>query len=188
MPATGRESIAAAFRAEIARLTALSDEVVQWPKGRLRLSNYVSNVTVPEVLVTSVRAVVLKGQDIVLVRTRDGYAHVTPGGRREAGETLEETLRRGVLEECGWTLGRVRQFGFQFFEHLDDMPIAELPIPHREFVNLLYVAEGDRHLPERMDLSQIEESAELVSISDASAAILPGQRAILAAALETMLK
>jgi len=183
-----RKQIAAAFREAIAGLRPVSEEEIEWPLSRLRLRNFVSAIPVPEALVTSVRAVVFSADRVVLIRTRDGLAHVTPGGRRESGQTLEATLRREVVEECGWTLGPVRMFGFQFFEHLGEVPDAELPIPHPEFVNLLFAAPAESHHPERMDLSQIEESAALVSMADAFAAILPGQRAILAAAIEAMRK
>ena len=56
-------------------------------------------------LVASVRVVVLKNSAVVVVRARDGFRHIIPGGRREPGETTEQTARREALENDRGGLG-----------------------------------------------------------------------------------
>src|SRR5215207_379821 len=76
-----------------------------WANGaiRLHLAAYATDVAPPPELVTSVRGVVFRG-DEVLVLTNRHATHVVPGGRREEGETPAQTLAREVLEEAGWVI------------------------------------------------------------------------------------
>ncbi len=84
----------------------------------LRLAYYLSDVLLPVAYISSVRDVLLCGNEVMVVRDFEEYHHVAPGGRREAGETLRATLRREVLEETGWTLRNPRLLGFVHFYHL----------------------------------------------------------------------
>ena len=47
------------------------------------------------------------------MRNRD-EVHVLPGGRRERGETLVETLKREVLKEADWTVEVKGAIGFLY--------------------------------------------------------------------------
>ena len=49
------------------------------------------------------------GERIALVRTPEGW--FLPGGGCEVGESLEETLRREVMEECGLQIADVQPLG-----------------------------------------------------------------------------
>src|SRR4029079_10230696 len=83
------------------------EELVLWDDLRLRVTSYLSSEIPPLELVTSVRAVVLNGRSVIVVRAPEGL-HLLPGGRREPGEGLVETLTREVLEETGWTIGQIQ--------------------------------------------------------------------------------
>lgn len=54
----------------------------------------------------AVRAVVLRGRTLLLLRTRDGH-FAFPGGGVQPGESDEDALRREVEEECGLGVGVV---------------------------------------------------------------------------------
>ena len=74
---------------------------------------------------TSVRAVILRGRDLLLVHVAMG-GYKFPGGGVAEGESQAEALRREVLEECGATLvhigdevGAVVEYKFAFDEGFD---------------------------------------------------------------------
>ena len=90
-----------------------------WAGGTtLRLTYYVGTVRPPAGYVSSVRCLLLKGARVLIVRSTDGTHHLLPGGRREDGESLLETLRRELLEETGCTASAIRQLGVVHFHHL----------------------------------------------------------------------
>ena len=74
----------------------LQEEEV-WGQLRLALSVYLTERPPPSDLVSSVRAVVLKGDCVVTVRTHGGATAILPGGRVEKGESFSDTLRRELL-------------------------------------------------------------------------------------------
>jgi hypothetical protein len=77
-----------------------------WADGTLplRVTAFFDPVDLPSEIVTSVRCFVLVHDEIVICQTPDGPWHPWPGGRREPGETYEETALREVHEETGWLL------------------------------------------------------------------------------------
>lgn len=120
----------------------LAGESVLWDNGRLSLhvTSDLSSELLPLGSITSVRAVVLQGASVLVVRDPESI-HVLPGGRREARETLLQTLGRELLEETGWLLTRATLLGFKRFQHLGMQPSAA---PSEDFIQIVYTAQvGD---------------------------------------------
>ena len=116
---------------------------------RLLVTSYVTDAPPPERYVRSVRCVVLRGQSVLALRGGD-FAHVLPGGRREAGETLLQTLERELLEEAGWTVGVPRQIGVVRLHWLTARPDEWPAAPHYypDFLWLIHAAEAREYRPD----------------------------------------
>jgi len=132
----------------LARHKAQTQEVAVWGGGAhpLRITAYLGHEPPPLAYVTSVRTLVFRDETALVLRDRDGL-HILPGGRREAGETLEETLRREVLEEAGWALRAPTMLGFLHFHHLSPKPPGH-PYPHPDFAQVVYMAQASAYLPD----------------------------------------
>jgi 8-oxo-dGTP diphosphatase len=113
-----------------------------WRGGtiRLRIDSYLSREPPASAYVTSVRSVVLRGREVLTVRNADEW-HVLPGGRRKPGETLEETLRREVLEEAGLRIEHPVQLGFMHLHHVTPKP-SGYEYPYPDFLWLVYVSDA----------------------------------------------
>lgn len=166
----------------LARHAPQTEEVVVWPGSTLRLRGYLCDTLPPPELITSARAVVLRGAAVLTLRNPH-ETHILPGGRREPGETLEQTVRREVLEEAGWALGALRLLGARYFAHLTPRPPGHTyPYPH--FFQAVYCAVALEHLPRTRLTDDYEAEARLVPIAEArTLALAPDQRAFLEAAL-----
>jgi ADP-ribose pyrophosphatase YjhB (NUDIX family) len=174
-----RAEAAAAFAPALAACEPFFDHEVQRPQGRLRVRGYAAVIPVPEVMISAVRAVVFRGSRVVVVSESDGTHHVMPGGRREVGESLEETVRRELLEECGWRVGELQPFAFLHFQHAGPAP----PPGWCDFANIIYLTEGDRYDRRSLDPTQGEVRSRLMSSRAAFGAVTDRHRSILAAAL-----
>lgn len=178
-----RDEALAAFEREVAGLRPIFDEDVVWPRAKLRLRTYLAPAPCPDILATSVRAVVFRGDAVVVIRQRDGALHVEPGGGREPGETVEETVRRELVEECGWRVGGLKPLGVHHFRHLGAPPEGTR-FPWADFLHPLFVAEGvayDRRGLKRA--GEIEAGSSLVPISRAIDQLSGRERVLLEAAL-----
>ena len=135
-----------------------------WGNGTmpLRVRYFLCNEQAPEQFVTSVRCLVLHNDSVLVLRNRD-EVHVLPGGRRQEGETLEQTLRREVSEETGWQVGAISLLGFIHLEHLGPKPPGyEFLHPH--FLQIVYHSRASKHVPESMLDNDYEEHAGFAPI------------------------
>jgi 8-oxo-dGTP pyrophosphatase MutT (NUDIX family) len=126
----------------LAAQTPLAAEVQVWGEGTLplRISGYWGREMPPLAYVTSVRALVFRAGEVLVLRNPDG-PHVLPGGRREVGESLTATLQRELAEETGWRPRALLPLGFCLLHHLGPRPAA-YPYPYPDFCWLIYRAEA----------------------------------------------
>ncbi len=93
------------------------------------------------------RAVVTQGENALVITSPD-REHILPGGRREPGESLIETLRREALEEAGWSLRSLRLLGFKHFHHIIPRPDNHpYPYPYPDFLQVVYPGLPRRTIP-----------------------------------------
>jgi 8-oxo-dGTP pyrophosphatase MutT (NUDIX family) len=173
-----QEEAAATFTASIAHVTPLIDRVVDWPQLRLRARTYIGDTAWPDIVASSARAIVFRRGAVVVVRTKDGQRHINPGGQREPGETIEQTVRREVLEECGWAVSDLTPLGFYHFQPLSERPDG---FPYRwcDFIHPIFVTEGLAFHRGARDLTQIEAGSSLVPIGRALRALPDWETALL---------
>ncbi len=137
----------------LARHTPIAEESTVWDKGEptptpLHIVGYLAAESPPLGYVTSVRALVLRGDELLTLQTV-AEAQILPGGRREGGESPETTLRREVLEESGWTIRNPSLLGFIHFRNLGPRPSLpaddQYNYSYPDFINLVYVAEAESY-------------------------------------------
>jgi ADP-ribose pyrophosphatase YjhB (NUDIX family) len=159
-----------------------AEEAARWDAFRLHVTTYLSRDLPPADLITSARAVVLRADGVLVVRDPVG-AHILPGGRRKAGETLEQAVRREVLEETGWTIDPPRLLGVKHFRHRSPKP-AGYPYPYPDFVQVVYAAQAHRFDPNGREIGGYELGAEFQPTAEVQRLPLPpSERVFLAAAL-----
>ncbi len=131
----------------LASSVLIDEERALWADGTLPLAitSFLGDRLPPLELVTSVRSIVLRGSAILVLHNRHS-SHIMPGGRREPGETLEDTVRREVLEESGWTIGHLSLLGFRHLRHLGPKA-PDYRFPYPDFFWLIYVADAAEFVP-----------------------------------------
>ena len=146
--------------------TPFHETETRWAHGTLPLCvrYYRSDELPPDRYVTSVRCLVLQDESVLVLRNRKGY-HLLPGGRRDAGESFEQTLRREVAEETGWTIRALSRLGFIHMEHKEPKP-AGYRFPHPHFFQIVYTACVSEHMPDSMVDDDYEESAAFVPMGE----------------------
>jgi 8-oxo-dGTP pyrophosphatase MutT (NUDIX family) len=90
----------------------------EWLGVPLEFRTCLSNELPSRAFVGSVRAIVLRKDEVLLVHSSVPILSV--GGRCEPDETIEQTLLREVAEETGWKVSPVGVIGFTHCRHLDE--------------------------------------------------------------------
>lgn len=110
----------------------------EWNGVPLDFRVYLGNQLPPKEYIASVRAIVIREQVVLVVHSTVPILSV--GGRCEPNETLEEGLKREVLEESGCLVKLVDLIGFIHVQHLDEQrPAWGRPAP--DFIDLMFVVE-----------------------------------------------
>lgn len=160
-------------------------ESATWGGQVLRVQSHIGSGDPPAEFVTSVRSVVLRGDQVLLVRDPDEL-HIIPGGRRAPGETFEQTAIREVGEETGWLVDDLRLLGVKYFQHLSPKP-PRYPHPYPVFLQLIYVGRAQRYCAALKEGDGWELGAEFVPVTGATISTLRlSERHFLAAARRAM--
>src|SRR5262245_31322770 len=132
---TDREAIDEELESFLGRHEPIGGWRAEWLGVPLEARTYLSRELPPRRLVGSVRALVLRGDSVLLVHTSPPILNV--GGRCQPGETVEETLLREVAEESGWVVHPLGVIGFVHCRHLDEQrPAWGRPAP--DFVDPVF--------------------------------------------------
>jgi 8-oxo-dGTP pyrophosphatase MutT (NUDIX family) len=129
--------------------TCLAEETAVWGHLTLRETSYLCPDLPPLPYITSVRGVVLRPDEVLVIQDPESL-HILPGGRREAGEPLLQTLQRELLEETGWQVANVKLLGFKHFHHLTPKP-PDYPYPYPDFLQVVYVGTAVSYHPRAID-------------------------------------
>lgn len=153
-----------------------------WDEHHLRQRTYLCQELPPLPYVTSVRALLLRGDHVLVVRD-PGTVHILPGGRREPGETLEQTIHRELLEETGWTITQSALLGFKHFHHLAPVP-PNHPYPYPDFIQVIFLAHAGEYRPEAKEPNGYELEATFRPAAEVQTLNLPsGEHVLLQVAL-----
>jgi 8-oxo-dGTP pyrophosphatase MutT (NUDIX family) len=159
-----------ALLAVLADREHVAEERATWQRPLL-LRSYVGATELPDELITSIRVIVLVGNDVVVCTNADGASHAWPGGRREPRESHAETACREVREETGWILDAetIEPLGFlHVFNEGDALP----PYPYPDVLQLVVTARAvERAAQDWTDTEGFEISSRLVDLADACDAI-----------------
>lgn len=152
----------AEFKHLLEKETALIRGSATWGDSRLDIAFNMSDLLPPIRYVTSVRAVVFRGDSVLVIRDGADSYHVMPGGRREGNESLDQTLRREILEETRWTIGNPIYLGFSHLRLDPKQPDEKYP--HPDFCQIFYMAEEKEYFPENEILDDWVLEADLMPI------------------------
>ena len=142
----------------------LAEEEMVWSGGGRRLvqtrSTYAleRKASPPLQLVTSVRAVLTRGSDIIVVRDPAG-CHIVPGGRLAEGEGLLDALKRELLEETGWSVRCEPALFAMFHYHIHSSRPDGYSYPYPDFLQLIYQAEAGRYDSGKIEVGGYELEA-----------------------------
>ena len=147
------------------RYAPLATEKSIWRGGEIKLivSSYLTDDQPPPELVSSVRALVFRGDNILLMRNRGGI-HILPGGRIEPGETQLDALRREILEEAVVRITDIQSLGFMHLRHQTPKP-PNYPYPYPDFFWPVFTTHYHSNSDAQRRPDDYEISAEFVPIA-----------------------
>lgn len=164
----------------------VAEETAVWVISTFQVTTYLCSQLPPLPYLTSVRCVVLRHNQVLIVQDPNGF-HILPGGRREPNETVEETVEREVLEETGWRLQSLVLIGFKHFHHLTPCPPG-YAYPYPDFLQAVYAGTAVSYHPTAIDTNGHELGTAFCPITEASAYNLSsGEQILLQAALNAIL-
>lgn len=169
----------------LSTLTPVAAYECVWPAGiELAISAYVTEALPPADLVSSVRSLLVRGDSVMVMTSKDGSRHVLPGGRCEADESFDETLRRELEEETGWRGATRGPIGFLRLHHLSPRPPG-FRYPYPDSFQLVFLSEATDEVPgSRAIEDEWEEEARFVPLADVlDMELAPTDRALLEAGL-----
>ena len=175
-----KESATREIEAFLSRHTPFGDWHEEWLGVPLEFHTYLSHEVPLRALVGSVRAIVLRDKEVLLVHSSVPLLSV--GGRCRSEETIEQTLLREVAEETGWRVTPIGVIGFIHARHLDEQrPNWGRPAP--DFIDPFFAV-----VAKEFDASLIETDAprcEFIPITDVeSLGVEEINRRFLSAALQ----
>ncbi|MEZ4590153.1 MAG: NUDIX hydrolase [Chloroflexota bacterium] len=149
--------------------TAVANQTPTWQWHnhplKLRQNTYLGSALPPDALSSSVRAILLRNDAVMVVRDYQNNPYIIPGGRREPGETIGQTLHRELLEETGWTVGETAVIGTYHFQHLTPQP-PDYKYPYPHFFWPIFVAEADQFYPEAIQPETYAASSQFEPINE----------------------
>ena len=161
----------------LSRQKQVSNASGTWGEIGLQITGYLTGEPPPWELVSSVRAVVLK-KDAVLVMRNVDSTHILPGGRVEEGENHEEALKREIFEEAGVEIEAGDQIGLVHLTHTTPKP-KDYPYPYPDFLWPVYVASFRGLSPEAKVEDDYEISSRFLPIKEARALVADGEKIFL---------
>lgn len=148
---------------------AESHPVWQWQNDTLplRQRTYLCPAIPPDNLISSARAILFRDDEVMVIRDHRNEPYIIPGGRREPGETVLETLQREIREETGWSLREKTALGFVHFQHFGPKP-TDYPYPYPHFVWAIFAATVDSFDPTGIETDKYVTDTSFKPISEVS--------------------
>lgn len=141
--------------------SAFSEVENEWLGVALRHRFYLGRELPSPAYIGSVRGVVLKADQVLLVHSPAPI--LTVGGRPDPGESIAEALVREVGEESGWVVAAIGIIGFVHSRHLDDQrPDWGRPAP--DWLDPIFAVEAQAY--DGSLLLPDENGSEMVPIKD----------------------
>jgi 8-oxo-dGTP pyrophosphatase MutT (NUDIX family) len=163
--------MADSLQAFISGKVPVAEETESWGAMPLRIESYLSHEEPPITYITSVRGVVIRDRSVLVYWDDRDQPQILVGGRCEPGETLEQTLRREVLEEAGVEIRRSILIGFLHYRHLGPKP-AGYAYPFPDFVQAVYAAQAGRDCPQARMYDEYVRHSSFIPVDDVEALTL----------------
>lgn len=139
----------------------------EWQTTPLPLQEniYVSPSLPPDELISSARVILRRGDEVMVIHDHENQPYIIPGGRREPGENIWQTLHREIGEETGWTVRDTAVIGFYHFQHLAPKPEG-YTYPHPHFFWAIFTAQAHQYDPARLETDFYVTSARFHPIHE----------------------